>query len=748
MGHDQQPEPGGHAGGSGWGAGVPDLVAAIDLIGHGTALAAGASLAALSLADKRELMAAMVRARTVTEAAYLHVLSQFDRTPGVVPGTTRRFGYAFLTQKMNYAAGAAAADVAAARQLDPSGSGYDPGLLAETAPARWTDPADPSDPSGQTDPGDPASHPAGQSDSTDSTGSTGSTGSDGVGRGGVVDPDGVHAVVCDITGIGAGATVGTFGATTATGAPLGLAVEGLPRMGAALAAALVTRAHVDVAVRCLARVPEHLANRVDADGVSGRVKIDVFLTRVSREHSPSTTDRIAKELLAALDPDGQDSFDPLAYKRRTLSLVTDSTGMTSLRGLLDPASAAILRAALAHYRTLTAHHLDDTHSSDSDGGGGGGDPFGNGSGDSGSDSGSGSGASGGGWAVPGQESIPIRDDRSRGMRDVDALTALCEAALRTRYPTMDEGGPGCQPAAPLVKVIITATPEQAAAARRTTPDPLDDDGVPLRPAGWHDPWDPQHLKRHHPPGHHPPGHHPPGHHPPGHGSRVHDQDGSGPGSNDQPGQDPPARPGQDPPGQPPTPPDDPPDGREGPPTGPHRPPAPRGLSGPTGLPGAPGLAHETESGDPITAGTLGRLLCDADLQTVILGPDRAVLDLGRSRRLAIASQRTALVARDRGCVVPGCGMPPSACQAHHVRWWRHGGGTDIANLALVCGRHHTAIHTGEWVLQMIQGVPYVVAPSWIDPTRTPRRNTHFDTETHARHLGQAIARQQRLPFDH
>ena len=500
MGHDQQPEPGGHAGDSGWGAGVPDLVAAIDLIGQGTALAAGASIGALSLQDKRDLMAAMVRARTVTEAAYLHVLSQFDRTPSVVPGTTRRFGYAFLTQRMNVAAGAAAADVAAARQLDPSGSGYDPGLLAETDPTRWTDPAAQSD----------------STDSAGSSGSTGSTGGDGVGQGGVADPDGVHAVACDITGTGPDQTAGTFAATTfgaasATGGGPGagagagqspsagagpgvrLAVEGLPRMGAALAAALVTRAHVDVAVRCLARVPEHLANRVDAHGVSGRVKIDVFLTRVSRQHPPSTTDRIAKELLAALDPDGQESFDPLAYKRRTLSLVTDSTGMTSLRGLLDPASAAILRAALAHYRTLTAHHLDDGDTSTS----------GSGSGDSGGSSGSGD--SGGGWAVPGQESIPIRDDRSRGMRDVDALTAMCEAALRAHYPTIDDGGPGMQPAAPLVKVIITATPEQAAAARRTTPGPLDDHGVPLRPPWWPDPWDDPHARSHHSTGTHPPG---------------------------------------------------------------------------------------------------------------------------------------------------------------------------------------------------------------------------------------------------
>ena len=203
MGHDQQSGPGGDAGDSGWGAGVPDLVAAIDLIGQATALAAGASIGALSLQDKRELMAAMVRARTVTEAAYLHVVSQFDRTPGVVPGTTRRFGFAFLTQRMNVAAGAAAADVAAARQLDPSGSGYDPGLLAETDPTRCAD---------------PAGHPGGQSDSTDSTDGTGE---DGVGRGGVADPDGVHAAACDITGIGQDHAAGGFGAATGPGAGLG-----------------------------------------------------------------------------------------------------------------------------------------------------------------------------------------------------------------------------------------------------------------------------------------------------------------------------------------------------------------------------------------------------------------------------------------------------------------------------------------------------------------------------------------------
>ena len=239
MGHDQQPEPGGHSGGSGWDGGVPDLVAALEQLGAATSLALGASLGALSVSEKHDLMAAMVRARTVTEAAYLHVLSQFDRTPGLLPGIHRRTAYAFLTQKMNIAAGAAAADVAAARQLDPTGSGYDPALLAETDPSRCADATCSADGAGSTG-------------SPEETGECDSAGEAGVGQGSVADPDGVHAVACDITGTGPDLTTGTFGATTAAGTRLGPAVEGLPRMGAALAAGVVTRAHVDVAVRCLA----------------------------------------------------------------------------------------------------------------------------------------------------------------------------------------------------------------------------------------------------------------------------------------------------------------------------------------------------------------------------------------------------------------------------------------------------------------------------------------------------------------
>jgi HNH endonuclease len=74
------------------------------------------------------------------------------------------------------------------------------------------------------------------------------------------------------------------------------------------------------------------------------------------------------------------------------------------------------------------------------------------------------------------------------------------------------------------------------------------------------------------------------------------------------------------------------------------------------------------------------------------------LELGRTSRVVSAGQRVALMVRDRGCGVAGCGRPPPWCEAHHLVHWLHGGPTDLANLALVCRAHHRAVHEGGWRL--------------------------------------------------
>ena len=67
-------------------------------------------------------------------------------------------------------------------------------------------------------------------------------------------------------------------------------------------------------------------------------------------------------------------------------------------------------------------------------------------------------------------------------------------------------------------------------------------------------------------------------------------------------------------------------------------------------------------------------------------------DLGRSQRLPSAALRELLGAIDGECCrFPGC-TRRRKLHAHHVEHWSDGGTTDLDNLLLVCGRHHTLIH--------------------------------------------------------
>ena len=91
-----------------------------------------------------------------------------------------------------------------------------------------------------------------------------------------------------------------------------------------------------------------------------------------------------------------------------------------------------------------------------------------------------------------------------------------------------------------------------------------------------------------------------------------------------------------------------------------------------------------------------RALCDASVSRVVTGPERQVLDAGRTRRTVPPALRRALVARDRGCRYPGCDRPPGWCDAHHVVHWRTGGRTDVTNLVLLCDHHHHVVHRPGW----------------------------------------------------
>jgi Domain of unknown function (DUF222) len=144
---------------------------------------------------------------------------------------------------------------------------------------------------------------------------------------------------------------------------------------------------------------------------------------------------------------------------------------------------------------------------------------------------------------------------------------------------------------------------------------------------------------------------------------------------------------------------------------------------------------EFATGGFVPPRVLERMACDSLLQRALLSAKGAILDLGRDVRTVSPAQRRALVARDRGCVIPGCPAPAHHCEGHHVRWWRHDGTTDIDNLALLCGHHHTVVHQGIWTLTMRDGVPWAIPPAWVDPERRPLRNTYRDDLGHFHRTG-------------
>jgi Domain of unknown function (DUF222)/HNH endonuclease len=103
------------------------------------------------------------------------------------------------------------------------------------------------------------------------------------------------------------------------------------------------------------------------------------------------------------------------------------------------------------------------------------------------------------------------------------------------------------------------------------------------------------------------------------------------------------------------------------------------------------------------------------------------LALYHTRRLASPAQRIVLHAKDRGCSFPGCSIPGYLTEVHHVTPWAQNPETDINNLTLACGPHHTLAERG-WTTRKLKSVD----TEWIPPQHLdhgqPRINTYHHPE--------------------
>ena len=125
---------------------------------------------------------------------------------------------------------------------------------------------------------------------------------------------------------------------------------------------------------------------------------------------------------------------------------------------------------------------------------------------------------------------------------------------------------------------------------------------------------------------------------------------------------------------------------------------------------------------PVTASTVRKIACDADIIPVLLGGEGRILDIGRASRIFPPHIRKALIARDRGCAFPGCTIPATWCEAHHITYWSQGGTTGTENGVLLCSHHHHVIHKEHWAIQVRRGIPVVhpATPPRPAPTAPPQ----------------------------
>jgi Domain of unknown function (DUF222) len=144
---------------------------------------------------------------------------------------------------------------------------------------------------------------------------------------------------------------------------------------------------------------------------------------------------------------------------------------------------------------------------------------------------------------------------------------------------------------------------------------------------------------------------------------------------------------------------------------------------------------ESATGQALTNG--GTLLPMADV--IRLGRHAhhylAIFDKGNAiglyhtKRLASPGQRIVLYAKDRGCTHPGCDVSGYWCEVHHVEEWSSTHRTDIDQLTLACGSHHTLVEKG-WVTRKRKDS----VTEWIPPPHLDRGQPRVNTFHHPEQL--------------
>ncbi|MBC3179678.1 HNH endonuclease signature motif containing protein [Corynebacterium lujinxingii] len=112
------------------------------------------------------------------------------------------------------------------------------------------------------------------------------------------------------------------------------------------------------------------------------------------------------------------------------------------------------------------------------------------------------------------------------------------------------------------------------------------------------------------------------------------------------------------------------------------------------------------------------------LEVAAFHPEAGAVNLYRTERRANKKQRDLAKMVSPVCAFPGCRHGADACELHHVTAWKHGGETNMDNLAPLCRYHNRINDDDPWRKKRGRIVMIRGAPVWISPRGYPVKNTN------------------------
>ena len=120
-------------------------------------------------------------------------------------------------------------------------------------------------------------------------------------------------------------------------------------------------------------------------------------------------------------------------------------------------------------------------------------------------------------------------------------------------------------------------------------------------------------------------------------------------------------------------------------------------------------------GTTITGAEYLQYLVGDTLQVALFHPEEGAVNLYQGQRRANNKQRILAKATSPVCLVPDCRHAADHCEVHHIIAWKHGGETNMKNLAMLCPYHNRTNDDDAHInkrgrVRFIGGMPVWVSP--------------------------------------